>query len=312
MKRVAALLPDARVIIMLRDPIGRAWSQVQLDVGGRPPSLDFAMDHVGSTDSLERGNYPAIVDRWLDHFPRERVFVGFHDEARTGPAELVRAVVEFLGVDPERMVSPLPGPINASGVTTIPTALAVDLARRYAAVLEEMSLRLGGPAEAWRNAAERLLEAPPQSADLPLPLADDLDPGSPADQRRPGRLVVHAEPVLRLLAGSHLVQPPTGNAVGGGNQTDCLRPAQPALDQQLHFLHCLVEVGEGRGCALDDQGHLSPWSHRPNATPPHRVFPAISPRGAWSAPERPPPGARRPAWSPDRPGRSRSGAGWRI
>ena len=178
-KRVAALLPDARVIIMLRNPIGRAWSQVQLDMGGRPPSLDFAMDHVGSTDSLERGNYPAIVDRWLDHFPRNRVFIGFHDEARTRPAELVRAVVEFLGADPERMVSPLPGPINASGVTTIPTALAVDLARRYAAVLEEMSLRLGGLAEAWRNAAERLLEAPPQSADLPLPLADDLDPGSP-------------------------------------------------------------------------------------------------------------------------------------
>jgi Sulfotransferase family len=178
-KRVAALLPDARVIIMLRNPIGRAWSQVQLDMGGRPPSLDFAMDHVASTDSLERGNYPAILDRWLDHFPRERVFVGFVDEARTRPAELIRAVVEFLGVDPERMVAPLPGPINASGVTTIPTALAVDLARRYAAVLEEMSLRLGGPAEAWRNAAERLLEAATQSADLPLPLADDLDPGSP-------------------------------------------------------------------------------------------------------------------------------------
>jgi hypothetical protein len=178
-KRVAALLPDARVIIMLRNPIGRAWSQVQLDMAGLSSSLDFAMDHVGSTDSLERGNYPAIVDRWMDHFRKEHIFIGFVDEARTRPAELVRAVVEFLGVDPERMVSPLPGPINASGVTTVPTALAVDLARRYAAVLEEMSLRFGGPAESWRNAAERLLAAPPRSADLALPLADDLDPGSP-------------------------------------------------------------------------------------------------------------------------------------
>jgi hypothetical protein len=115
----------------------------------------------------------------MDHFPRERIFVGFVDEARTRPAELVRAVVEFLGVDAERLVSPLPGPVNASGVTTIPTALAVDLARRYAAVLEEMSLRYGGPAELWRKAAERLLAAPPRSADLALPLADDLDTGSP-------------------------------------------------------------------------------------------------------------------------------------
>ena len=32
-KRAAALLPDARVIIMLRNPIGRAWSQVQLETG---------------------------------------------------------------------------------------------------------------------------------------------------------------------------------------------------------------------------------------------------------------------------------------
>jgi hypothetical protein len=30
-----------------------------------------------------------------------------------------------------------------------------------------------------RNAAERLLAASPRSADLALPLADDLDPGSP-------------------------------------------------------------------------------------------------------------------------------------
>jgi hypothetical protein len=66
--------------------------------------------------------------------------------------------------------------VNASGVTTIPTAVAVDLARRYAAVLEEISLRFGGPAEAWRSAAERLLASPPQTVELPLPLADDLDP----------------------------------------------------------------------------------------------------------------------------------------
>ncbi len=174
-ERVAALLPDARVIIMLRNPIGRAWSQVQLETG-RPPSLKAAMDHTASADSLERGNYPAIVDRWMDHFPKERIFVGFVDEARTRPLELVRAVVEFLGVDPDRLDSAPPGPVNASGVTTIPTAVAVDLARRYAAVLEETSLRFGGPAEAWRSAAERLLASPPQTVELPLPLADDLDP----------------------------------------------------------------------------------------------------------------------------------------
>jgi hypothetical protein len=174
-ERVAALLPDARVIIMLRNPICRAWSQVQLETG-QPPSLKAAMDHTASADSLERGNYPAIVDRWIDHFPKERIFVGFVDEARTRPLELVRAVVEFLGVDPDRLGSAPPGPVNASGVTAIPTAVAVDLARRYAAVLEEISLRFGGPAAAWRSAAERLLASPPQTVELPLPLADDLDP----------------------------------------------------------------------------------------------------------------------------------------
>ncbi len=174
-KRVSALLPDARVIVMLRNPIGRAWSQVQLETG-RPTGLEDAMNHVASTDSLERGNYPAIIDRWMDHFPKERIFVGFLDEARTRPVELIRAIVTFLGVNPDRLVSAPPGPLNSSGVTTIPTALALDLAGRYKAVLDEMSLRFGGPAETWRIAAERLLASPPDTSELPLPLADDLDP----------------------------------------------------------------------------------------------------------------------------------------
>ena len=169
--------PDVRVIIMLRDPIGRAWSQVQLETN-RPVSMETAKAHVASADSLERGNYPAIVDRWMDHFPKERIFVGFVDEARTRPLELVRAVLAFLGVDPDRLVSSLPDPLNSSGVTTIPTDLALDLAVRYRPVLEEMASRFDGPAEQWRAAAERLLEAPPQVEELPLPLADDLNPAS--------------------------------------------------------------------------------------------------------------------------------------
>ncbi len=176
-KRAAALLPDVRVIIMLRDPIGRAWSQVQLETN-RPVSMETAKAHVASADSLERGNYPAIVDRWMDHFPKERIFVGFVDEARTRPLELVRAVLAFLGVNPDRLVSSLPDPVNSSGVTTIPTDIALDLAVRYRPVLDEMASRFDGPAEQWRAAAERLLEAPPQVEELPLPLADDLNPAS--------------------------------------------------------------------------------------------------------------------------------------
>ena len=111
---------------MLRNPIGRAWSDVQPETE-RPPSLNAAMDHAASTDSLERGTGPAIVDRWTDHFPKEHIFVGFVDEARTRPLELVRAQSSFLGVDPERLDSAPPGPMNASGVTTIPTPVAVKL-----------------------------------------------------------------------------------------------------------------------------------------------------------------------------------------
>jgi hypothetical protein len=119
------------------------------------------------------------MDRWMDHFPKERIFVGFVEDARTRPLELTAALFGFLEVDSDRLVKPLPGPLNTSGVTTIPTALAVKLASRYHAVLEEMAARFGGPAEAWRDAAERLLADPPQVPELDLPLAPDPDPSAP-------------------------------------------------------------------------------------------------------------------------------------
>ncbi len=150
-KRVAALLPDARVIIMLRNPIGRAWSQVQLETG---PTAESGRRH--GPRRLRRlagaGQLPGDRRSMDGPLPQGAHLRRFRRRgADPSRSSWSGRLSTFLGVDPDRLGLSASGPMNGSGVTTIPTALAVDLARRYAAVLEEMSLRFGGPAEAWRS-----------------------------------------------------------------------------------------------------------------------------------------------------------------
>ena len=87
-KRVAALLPDARVIVMLRNPIGRAWSQVQLETG-RPMS---GRRRWTTSPRLIRSSAATTRRSWTDGwiiFPRSASSSvsrrGAHPSRRVGP-----------------------------------------------------------------------------------------------------------------------------------------------------------------------------------------------------------------------------------
>jgi hypothetical protein len=91
--------PDARILIMLRDPIERLRSAIQrermlADKAGQP----FELAHLN--DAVFRGLYHDQVSGVLDLYPRERVLILQHEACRADPLGEMRRTQEFLGLEP--------------------------------------------------------------------------------------------------------------------------------------------------------------------------------------------------------------------
>jgi hypothetical protein len=128
-ERVAQLLPDARLIALLRNPVDRAFSHYQHEValGREPLAFEEAIDREGERMQgevehmlrdpeyfseawwnytyLARGRYAEQLERWFESFPRERLLVLLTDELGADPAGTHRRVLEFLGVEPRELPS---------------------------------------------------------------------------------------------------------------------------------------------------------------------------------------------------------------
>lgn len=99
-ERIASILPDARLIYVVRDPIERIRSHYQHRVlsGAERDPLERAV--LEDDRYIDCSRYAMQIERYLPHFPRERVLLMTSERLRTSRAKTVRSAYEFLGVDP--------------------------------------------------------------------------------------------------------------------------------------------------------------------------------------------------------------------
>lgn len=115
--RVAALMPDVRLVACLRNPIERAISHYKMEVrrGGERRTLDEAI--AAQCDAANRaaarepgrpesdcyvawGEYARQLQPYADLFPREHVRVIMLEGLEQHPDETFAGLLAFLGVDP--------------------------------------------------------------------------------------------------------------------------------------------------------------------------------------------------------------------
>jgi hypothetical protein len=107
---IAARIPQAKIIMVLRSPVERAFSQYLQGVsGGHIASSfhEFVRACLRHSDEgfgvhrpfLEAGFYAAQVQRFFDHFPRSHIAIWIYEESRTNPREFLRQIFRFLDVD---------------------------------------------------------------------------------------------------------------------------------------------------------------------------------------------------------------------
>ena len=126
-ERARSLVPEAKLVALLRDPVDRAYSQYQHEVALGREALSFedalaAEDErlVGEVERLiadprafsrawwdhtytARGRYAEQLERWLEAFPSEQLLVVRTEDLGERPAETYASILAFLGAEPHQL-----------------------------------------------------------------------------------------------------------------------------------------------------------------------------------------------------------------
>lgn len=98
-ERIASVIPDCRLIYVLRDPIDRIRSHYQhrVAIGTERAPLEKAV--VDDPIYVTCSSYAAQIERYLDRFPREQLLLITSEHLRSDRAATMRRVFRFVGVD---------------------------------------------------------------------------------------------------------------------------------------------------------------------------------------------------------------------
>ncbi|HEX7023098.1 MAG TPA: sulfotransferase [Trueperaceae bacterium] len=118
--RIRAALPDVKLIVLLRNPVERAWSHYWHMVrdGREEESFEGALDAEEariaqgwefSWHYKGLGLYGEQLQRYLDCFPAEQLRVYTYDSFREHPQKVVTDLLGWLDLDPAQL-----GPIDGS------------------------------------------------------------------------------------------------------------------------------------------------------------------------------------------------------
>ncbi|WP_370336907.1 sulfotransferase [Parvularcula marina] len=109
--KMHALLPEAKLLIALREPVSRLISALNHHIERLriSPDEDFDAILLGARKDegtpygfLERGLYARQIDSFLEYYPREqmRIFL-YEDDIAARPEETIRDLTEFVGIAPQ-------------------------------------------------------------------------------------------------------------------------------------------------------------------------------------------------------------------
>ncbi|MDQ4108241.1 MAG: sulfotransferase [Actinomycetota bacterium] len=100
--RISALLPTAKLVVMLRHPVNRAYSQFGFVIQRRDFRGTFEEFVATRPRALEMGFYSRYLEGYVRRFDRTRILPIVFEEAVSGRGEVRRDLAGFLGISEER------------------------------------------------------------------------------------------------------------------------------------------------------------------------------------------------------------------
>jgi hypothetical protein len=116
--RIKETLPDVKLVVMLRNPIDRAYSHYWHDKARGKTEGDFGenvkreMDGDQGLNYIARGRYRAQIEHILERFPPTALHVEVFEDMVDRPDDLYASVCRFIGVDHSFRPESLGAPVN--------------------------------------------------------------------------------------------------------------------------------------------------------------------------------------------------------
>jgi len=131
-QRIARDLPHARLVLQLRNPIDRAYSDYKMfyrrgTITGAPEEYLRSLDNPYPR-FLQDGLYARHLARWYDLFPREQILIYLYDDVTVQPQRIVEAVSRHIGVPPVFRSERACAQENSSRSAILPLSLRKALA----------------------------------------------------------------------------------------------------------------------------------------------------------------------------------------
>lgn len=97
-------LPDVRIILMLRDPMQKYWSDLRMlyyhirdvDLGSKS---EDEMVHEFRKILHDRPRYSDIVELWSSNFSEDQFFIGYFDDLQKNPRDYFNRICAFLDLE---------------------------------------------------------------------------------------------------------------------------------------------------------------------------------------------------------------------
>jgi hypothetical protein len=130
-QRIADCLPDVRLVVQLRNPVERAYSDYcMLYRRGTVTAPPEAYLKRGGEQArfLEDGLYHRHLQRFTALFPRERLSLLLHEDIKRAPEAVIADMCDYLGVATHIAPAEVGARVNAGEVPMLPLALRRGLA----------------------------------------------------------------------------------------------------------------------------------------------------------------------------------------
>ncbi len=163
-QRVKDLVPTVKLIVLLRNPVDRAWSHYNHEVRWGFEALSFAeaiaqeperlagevekmfadQNHYSYNHQhytyLSRGIYISQLKKWLKLFPREQFLILKSEEFYANPADILAKTLAFLGLSPMK-ISDYPK-YNAGDHSKMPDEFKFTLIKYFQEYNQQLSEEL--------------------------------------------------------------------------------------------------------------------------------------------------------------------------
>ncbi len=110
-RQIRELIPDLKVIFLMRDPVERAWSHARHcrrygEANFYPtipsttaPDSSVWQENFAHDWPCASGDYLGQLRRWMTVFPQQQIFVGFYESITVNPHQLLADILHFLEIE---------------------------------------------------------------------------------------------------------------------------------------------------------------------------------------------------------------------